>query len=253
MRNHPKRYRLLAGALVAGGILGVPTAALATSAAHGASSASTSSNPLDPSTKNPTTFNVAKKYVEAQLAARQQRLSNLTSEVSKAEHLSSADRATLSSDLSSETTGIDALVAKVPNDTTWAELQADAKAMVVDYRVYVVMSPQVHETIAADTATTIEQRVQAAEPQIEALIKYEQSQGKNVDAAQTAYEGLVVEINQAAHDTAGVSALVLAQTPAGYPGNAPIFTNARSNLDQARTALHTARGDLHTIAKVLGL
>jgi hypothetical protein len=253
MTKHPYRTRLAAGALVAGGILGVPTAVLAAPASYGSTSGSTSSNPLHPSTKDATTFNVAKKFVEKGLSDRQQRLSNLTSEVTKAAHLTSADKATLSSDLSAETAGIDALAAKVPNDTTWAELQADAKSMVVDYRVFVVMSPQVHETIAADTATAIEQKLQAAEPQIEALIKYEQSQGKNVGAAQTAYEGLVVEVSQAAGDTNGVSSVVLAQTPAGYPANASVFTNARSNLEQARTALHTARGDLQTIVHVLGL
>jgi hypothetical protein len=253
MTKHPYRTRLAAGALVAGGILGVPTAVLAAPAPHAGTNGSTSSNPLNPSTKNATTFGYAKKYVEKQLADRQQRLSDLTSEVSKASHLTSSDRATLSSDLSSETAGINALAAKVPNDTTWAELRADAKSMLDGYRVFVVMSPQVHETIAADTAAAIEQKLQAAEPQIEALIKYEQSQGKNVGAAQTAYDALVAEVDQAASDTNGVAAVVLAQTPAGYPGNKTVFTNARSNLEQARSALHTARGDLQTIVHVLGL
>jgi hypothetical protein len=256
MTPHRMRNRLVAGALVAGLVIGVPTTAMAATPSQSSGKGSpsiSSSGPLNPKTKNPTTFNAAKAFVEHQLALRQQRLANLTNEVAKAADLTSSDRATLTSDLSSETAGINALAAKVPNDTTWAELKADAKSMVVDYRVFVVMSPQVHLTIAADTESAIEQKLQAAEPKIEALIRYEQSKGKDVHGAQVAYDALVVEVAGAEHDTAGVSAAVLATSPSGYPANMTIFLNAHSNLLQGRAALAAARSDLHTIAKDLGL
>jgi hypothetical protein len=254
MNNHQIRNRLMAGALVAGLVLAVPGVAMAASAPQAGSVTSVStSSALNPATKNATTFAAAKAYVEGQLTARQQRLSNLTSEVSAASDLTSSDKATLTGDLANETSGIDALVTKVPGDTTWAELLADAKSMVQQYRVFVVMSPQVHETIAADTATAVCTKLQADEPQIEALINYEQSQGKNVTAAQTAYEGLVAQVSAAQSDVSGISAAVLGTSPAGYPGNASIFSNAHSSLIQARTALKTARSDLHTIVQVLGV
>jgi hypothetical protein len=254
MNKHQFRNRLMAGALVAGLVLAVPGVAMAASAPQAGSVTSVNtSSPLNPPTRNASTFAAAKTYVEKQLALRQQRLSSLTSEVSKASDLTSSDKATLTTDLANETTGIDALAAKVPADTTWAELLADAKSMVQQYRVFVVMSPQVHETIAADTATAICAKLQAAEPQIEALINYEQSQGKNVTAAQTAYEGLVAQVSAAQSDVSGISAAVLGTSPSGYPGNASIFSNARSSLVQARTALKSARSDLHTITQVLGV
>jgi hypothetical protein len=244
MTMHRVRTGLLAGAIVAGGVLGIPGIAAATTSQG-------STSPLNPAVKNATTFKVAQQWVEHQLALRQQRLTNLAAEVSKAADLSTSDRTTLASDVSSDTVGIDALAAKVPDDKTWAQLLADAKSMVVDYRVFTVMSPQVHLTIAADTASAIEQKLQTAEPQIEAAIQAAAAEGKNVAAAQTAYEGLVVQVSDAAADTSGVSATVIAQTAAGYPANAGVFLNARSNLEQARTALKTARADLGIIAKVL--
>ncbi len=256
MNLHSKRYRLLSGALAAGVVIGVPATAMAATPSQGSSNSSAAiakSGPLNPKTENATTFNTAKQFVEHELSLRQQRLSNLTSEVGKASDLTSADRATLTSDLASETAGIDALVAKVPNDTTWAVLKADATSMVVDYRVFVVMSPQVHLAIAADTESAVEQKMQAAEPKIEALIDYEQGKGKDVKGAQIAYGALVVEVSGAEHDTAGVSAAVLATSPKGYPANRTIFLNARSNLLQGRSALVTARSDLQTISTDLGL
>lgn len=251
MTSHRMRYRIVAGVVAGAVVLAIPTAAMA--ATPSTSPAKSSQGVLNPATKDPATFKAAKTFVEHQLAWRQHRLTNLTAEVRKASDLTYSDRATLRSDLSGETAGINALAAKVPNDTTWAELQADAKAMIVDYRVFVVMSPQVHLTITADTASTVEGKLAAAEPQIEALIQYEQSQGKKVGAAQTAYDSLVVQVSNAQNDTNGVSAAVLATSPAGYPGNKTIFVNARSSLEQARKALVTARGDLHTIANVLGV
>lgn len=248
MTMHRIRTGLLGGAIVAGGVLGIP--AVAGAATPQAASSSTT-NPLNPAVKNATTFKTAQKWVESQLAARQQRLSSLTSEVSKATHLTTSDRATLTSDLSSETSGIDALATKVPKDTTWAQLLGDAKSMVVDYRVYVVMTPQVNLTIGADSASFVEQRLQAAEPKLEAAIAAEKAKGKNVVAAEKAYAGLVVQVRDAERDTKGVSTAVLAQKPAGYPRNESVFLNARSSLDQTRTALKTARADLQIIGHVL--
>ena len=67
--------------------------------------------------------------------------------------LTTADRSTLTTELANDLAGISALQQKVPSDTTCAERGRRRQAMVVDYRVFVVMSPQAHLTIAADTET----------------------------------------------------------------------------------------------------
>ena len=66
-------------------------------------------------------------------------------------------RATLSASLATETSNINTLLAGVPTDTL-AELQAARQAMFQDNRVFVVMEPQVHLTIAADTITRTPER-----------------------------------------------------------------------------------------------
>jgi hypothetical protein len=198
-------------------------------------------------------FKQLQKALEDQLTDRQQRLGNLTKEVSAAKHLTTSDRATLVSDLGTDTTGIDALAAKVPNDTTIAELATDYKAMVDDYRVYLVMTPKVQLTITADATSSLEHAMQAAEPKIEALIRYEHSKGRHVRGAQIAYEGMVHQVSNAEHDTTGVAARVLATEPSGWPGNRTVFTNASSSLEQAGKAIHTAQSDVRTIYKDLGL
>jgi hypothetical protein len=254
MARHALLSRVGAAVLVAGAVLAVPGAAMAAGSAQPGSVAWTASaHPVRLVAATGASFATAKAVVENDLALRQQRLTNLTAEVAAATDLTSADKATLSSSIASDTSGIDALVAKVPGDTTWAELRADAKAVVQDYRVFVVMSPQAHLAIAADTASSVCARLQAAEPQIEALIKFDQGQGKNVSAAEAAYQSLVSEVTTAMGDVSGVSASVLATTPAAYPGNVSVFTGGRANLIGARGALATAGTDLHTIAQLLAV
>jgi hypothetical protein len=197
-------------------------------------------------------FSQLQKALEAELTARQDRLSILTAAVTSAKHLTSAHRSTLESDLAAETAGINWLAAKVPHDTTVAELAVDHEAM-IDYRVFVVMSPQVKLTIIADSASAVEQRIENAEPRIEATIEYWHDHGKDTDGAQVAYRDLVRQVSNAENDTAGVASAVLATSPAQWPANRTIFTNGASSLRQARVALRTARSDLKTIATDLGL
>src|SRR5947209_18478987 len=61
-----------------------------------------------------------------------------------------ATRATLTQLLSSDVSGLTALKTKVAGETTEAAVRADGKAMVDDYRVYILVAPKVHLTHALD-------------------------------------------------------------------------------------------------------
>ena len=91
----------------------------------------------------------AQQKLEAELAARVTRLTHLTADVTGATSLSAYTSLTLQARLSTEAASINTLVAKVPTDTTFAELDADRAAMYKDNRVYAVMSPQVFKMIEA--------------------------------------------------------------------------------------------------------
>ena len=61
-----------------------------------------------------------------------------------------AARDTLTRVLSSDVSGLTALKTKVAGETTVAAVRADGKAMVDDYRVYLLVAPEVHLTHALD-------------------------------------------------------------------------------------------------------
>jgi len=199
-------------------------------------------------TTNPASFSQLQAKIESQLAARQTQLAKLTTEVSSSTTLTSSDAAALQSSLSTETSNINGLIAKVPNDTTLSELRSDQQAMFRDNRVFAVMSPQVNLTIAADTVNANAGKILADDPAIEAALTARQA-----DAGYARAEALLAystaKANVAETAMSGVSADVLAQTPAGWPGNEHVFVQARVEILRGRIDLVYSRADLRLVER----
>ncbi|MDE3206473.1 MAG: hypothetical protein KGQ66_19880 [Acidobacteriota bacterium] len=199
-----------------------------------------------------TTWQQVQAKLESELQARVQVLGQLTSSVGSDQTLSPQDKTALSGLLSNETSGINQLLATVeaatPQNTTVAQLRADAKTMVDQYRVYLVMARQVHLTEAADAQTTVETKLENNESRIQGAI----TKAGNPPDAVAAYNDLVTQVTHATQATGAANIpAVLAVTPQGYPGDEGPLTAARSSLGQAGTDLTAARGDLVTIRNVL--
>lgn len=260
----PCRHRLLGA-----GVLG--TVAL-TAALSAAGSVPVSADPV-PSTSSTTTsvstpatsggpassplctaavITSAKALVQTDLTNRVTQLNLLVGRVNGAVHLTTSDQSTLLADLTqSELPGIQALQAKVSGDTTCIELLRDAHAMVFDYRVYLLMTPQADLVILNDAITYAEGVVAALETRISGGIHNAQERGQNVSGAQSAFADYQAQVTAAQSLTSSQSATLLAQTPQGYPGNATVLRQARTNLSNARNDLHAARADLAQIVQDL--
>jgi hypothetical protein len=177
------------------------------------------------------------------LQARQTTLANLTTSVQSNTYLTAGDRQALENLLRAETQGIDQLASQVdnatPQTTTIAQLRQDAYTMVHQYRVYLVMAPQVHLTAAFDTQTVIEPKIAAVEPRLQAAI----GKAGNPPAAVEAYHDLLAQVTNATTATgkADIPA-VLQVTPPGFPGD-------DGPLVAASATLHTAQGDLKAARK----
>jgi len=227
------------------------TAALTVLVPAGAAHAATNSSGPQPAAVDADWQKVHNK-LEADLEARVKTLAKLTASVNNDQTLSPQDKAALGGLLSNETSGIDKLLATVqaatPQTTTIAQLRADTKEMVDDYRVYVVMSRQVALTEAAHSQTVFETRTENDESRIQAAI----GRAGNPSDAVRAYDDLVHQVADATRATGDAQIpAVLAVTPQGYPGDEGPLTSARTALGQADTDLTAARGDLQTIRNVL--
>lgn len=220
------------------------TAATTTTVAGGGSGEGSSSSASAPNCR--TDFSMWQQTVEQDLTNRVNQLATLTDRVNSAQYLTSADRSTLQGLLAAETSGIEALVSKVPTDTTCVALRADAHSMVYNYRVYLVMTPQTDLTIVADTETAIASNFEGLEPSLQAAIA-SMPAGEPQTNAQAAYTDLVSQVSGAQSAVDGLSVTLLAQTPAGCPGNRPVFAGAKATETTARADLKAAENDVKQI------
>ncbi|MGP8010006.1 MAG: hypothetical protein ACLPKZ_07110, partial [Acidimicrobiales bacterium] len=125
MKNLTTRS-FVAFALVAAMGIGIPSIAYATT--------TTTTSPTTTTTVPSASFLAAQHALEVQLANRATQLTHLVADVTAATSLSGSASLILQARLSTEETSINALIAKVPLDTTRAELNADRAAMLKDNR-----------------------------------------------------------------------------------------------------------------------
>jgi hypothetical protein len=197
-------------------------------------------------------FGLAQQQLESQLALRVTGLGRLAADVTGAATILTPTHATLlSTRIAAEQADINALVVKVPTDTTFAQLNADRTSMYKDNRVFAVMTPQVFETINADSALA----------QLATLQKNEASLATEVSSltGQPGYENAVDHLNnyltRVGHETTTLSNLevtILAQQPSGYPGNQHFFAHANRTILQAEVQIAYANYDASVIALATG-
>ena len=108
-----------------------------------------------PAAAAPKTLDAAKKAVTARIDLRLAALKKFSAALSDAKQVQSGHRSTLTSLINEQTTDLTALKAKVGGETTGAAIKTDAKAMVDDFRVFILTGPKVRLTAAIDTEQVI--------------------------------------------------------------------------------------------------
>jgi hypothetical protein len=257
MMNEDKKTTLKIRTKVAIGVLGVvlggllPASAYAAGTAGSGTAASGTAGSVSQPRCTPADLPAAKVYVEGLLKERVVTLEALTARVSASRGVTAPDKAELQADLSKDHSAMQVLQQQVPSDATCAALVANAETMVFDYRVYLVMTPQADLVLVADTESALASVGVHWEPGIQAAITYAANHGKDVAQAQQAFDDLKTQLTDALAQLQGLSATVLAQTPAGSPGNHTVFVAARDKCQAAFTDLQNGRRDLATILSAL--
>jgi hypothetical protein len=187
----------------------------------------------------------------AAIARRLASLSVAINDVNNSSAISSGDKTTLLATLNGDVTGLTALGTTIAADTTAQQALTDSKTIFTGFRVYALALPQVHFAAAADTITvTVLPKLTDAQTKLAALLAGVDS-GKNTPAVQAAMADLATQITAITGATNGLSATVLAYTPAQYDANHALLSPARASLAISRNDVHTARGDIATVTKAL--
>src|SRR5581483_3542935 len=98
--------------------------------------------------------------------------------VAGATHLADGDRTQLTAIITHDSDGLRALKTKVDGETQLAPLVDDLRSVVDDYRVYVLVEPQVHLTVAADRGLAIVGFFDDIAPKLQHAIDTAKANGK---------------------------------------------------------------------------
>ena len=189
------------------------------------------------------TLATARQRVEQGLATRSADLSRLDAVVAGAASLTSSDRATLETDLSDEANGLAALDQAAATAATCPALAEDRRAMVVTFRVGSVLAPEVDLVVLADRLSSLVATLTAYEPALRSAVAGAGGPG-GAEALLADYQD---RVRVAAGDLSGLTATLLAQTPAGYPANRAVFTQALAAEKAARRQVRAATADGHRL------
>jgi hypothetical protein len=180
-------------------------------------------------------------------------LKNLRTTVDAATRLTAAHKTALTGILDHAQQGLTALNTKVTGETTAAGVKADAQSMVDDYRVFILIEPQVHLTIAIDLETAAATKLGQVAEKESAAIDAAKAAGKDVSKAAADLADLRSQVSAVQAAIAGKADPLIALKP-GPDADAihgqvkPI----REAVRTGRTDLHKAAADAKDIKKVLG-
>lgn len=219
-----------------------------TTATTGACSAARSTFQADRTLENATALG------DCMATTRLTFLGKATGRVQASRVLTTPDRAALLSILSSDTSGVTAVKAKLDSETTVAAVVADIRGMVLDYRVFALGGRQVALVTGVDAVGVIAGHFDTVHAKLEMLIGAAASQGRDVTAARASLQAMDDSVAQARTDVAGLAPKLLALTPAEYDAGTaqPVLRAARSDVLAARDALRGAREDAAAVLADLG-
>ena len=183
-----------------------------------------------------------------------QRLDYLTkadARVQDSKVLTSGDRSALAAILSNDTSGLNSLKATLDGETSLSAVQGDLQAIVSQYRVFALAARQVALVSQADAVSAAVARYTGTvSPRLEARIQAAAAKGRNTSAAADALAAMNRSVSAAASDVSGLSARVLALTPAEYDAHQarPVLVRAETAVLRARAQLLDARADALRVA-----
>ena len=151
-----------------------------------------------------------------------------------------ADGTTLINNMQADISGLEALGNKIQGDTTVQEVQADTSLIFTQYRVFALVQPVVADVIRVDRMTDI------TLPYLTKEIAYLQSRENPSNQAVIAplVANMQAEDQIAVNETNGLSAELIAFTPAEWNANHALLNGPTANMLIASRAVAASERDL---------
>jgi hypothetical protein len=239
--------RLIAG-LAIGGVLTLSSVAVVTAASPlipggpaGRGVCATEFTALKP----PVTVDALRAFGNCEIQRRFTTLTALSTRITSSTTLTSSDAAALTAEIGSTRTGLTDLKATIDTETSIPALKAEIARIATDFRVYLLVGPQVNLVSGADRVVASQSVFAKIDTNLAARIATAKAAGKDTTAAQSDLDAMNAAVAKAVGLATPLPATLLPLTPAQYnAGTAgPVLNSARAALVQARDLLKSAVQD----------
>lgn len=233
---------LFAGLVLGGSLILVSTGAVAAVTPPSGPSGKGTCTTEATATKTSVTVEALRAFGDCEINRRFTTLTQLGSKVSGSKVLTSSDAAALTAEIGSTTSGLTALKATIDAETSIPALKADIVKIAADYRVYLLVVPQVNLVSGADFVLVAQTKFATVNTNLMARIAKAKAAGKDTTAAQADLDKMNADVTAAVGLATPLPAALLPLTPAQYNGGTagPVLNNARAALLKARDDLKDA-------------
>lgn len=167
-------------------------------------------------------------------------LGQLNGKITAATKLTASDKSALTSEVTTEISGLTALKTQLNAETTLAAARIDSQAIYSDYRVYALIVPKIYLIKTADDQQVLEAKIAAIIPALQTNITAAQTAGKDVTALQTDLNNALAGEQAAQVISSAMEAKVITLQPTDYDNDHTILSGDRAQLTTARTDMTSA-------------
>jgi len=210
-----------------------------TSTYYSAETASATSDSSSSSTDSQRLSNIKTKG-DAEINRRLAALGTLSTKISNATKLTSADKSTLLGEVTAEISGLTALKAKLDAETTVSAAAADVQNMVTEYRVYALIVPKIQFVRMADNQQVVQSKLTALATKLQTRITAAQTAGKDVALLQQQLTQLQSIVSAAGVVSSSVEAKVIVLQPSDYNSDHSTLSGYNEQLKSVHQQNQTA-------------
>jgi hypothetical protein len=186
-----------------------------------------------------------------EITRRLNTLKTLGTKVNSATKLTASDKASLSSEVSDEVSGLTSLKAKLDAETTSSAARADAQSIINDYRVYALIVPKVNLVKTADDQQVAEGKLSDLAAKLQTRITAAKTAGKNVTSLQSSLSTMNGKISAAQAISSKIESDVAGLQPSDYNSNHSVLKGDRDQLKTAQADIQAASSSASSIVSSL--
>ncbi len=197
-------------------------------------------------------FEEAKAHALRAIARRLETIEHLQAAIRRNGHVNDDHAETLLRDLADAADGLAALAREIEATETPEELRPLVESIVVDFRIYVLVVPKVHEVLASDTMVSIAARLGEFASKLGEIIARAKEAGLDVGEAERLLEEMERLIAEGARTAGPVAESVIDLQPEDWPDPAQgLLREGHESLHAAASSLRRAHQTGVEIVKIL--